>query len=383
MRRRSQAPEQFLVRSIHQRVSAKQAVEKKPQAMNIKGKTKAKVQTIAQIEHLDPTSQRHKTDQQKSKEMRQYVSRLDELVTTIPTATKLPSLGSGLMLTPDGKELTSDQHKKTLSDSLSERRYYTTEHIRSDGRKYNRTRQTDPIHQIAVTYRPQHVLALMRLESDGDFRSRPFVKETSLKITKAFQAATGYDPIAIDIHPKEGCLHFHIIYSSVSAEGKLIHARYQRGRHGSRHLGPALIGALRLGEEGLLAPDLSKGAKYLLESRREKLGGQDPIDFRMSQLLDGLCEKFADGHGPTVRDAFDQAREDYRESFSKGELLPRRRLLERVEDLEKRLVERDAEIMSLLKKHAPARSGTDSAPSYKSYSPKRTNITSPRADLDI
>jgi hypothetical protein len=120
----------------------------------------------------------------------------------------------------------------------------------------------------------------------------------------------------------------------VDQRNKLIHARGQRGRHGMRMLGPALIGALRLADMGLLPEDKKQEAERWLDDRRQHLMGRAPVDQRMAEVLDGLCSSYAATHpNSKVRKVFDDALADYKKQFRSGEMLSRDYLVERYQHL--------------------------------------------------
>ena len=77
----------------------------------------------------------------------------------------------------------------------------------------------------------------------------------------------------------------------MSADGTLLHARGQRGRHGMRSAGMGLIGALRLAEQGILPDDYVQQLHGYLESRYTP--NSQPYDYLLSEQLDAAVECWA------------------------------------------------------------------------------------------
>ncbi len=331
-----------------------------------KGKITAYVDTPRSIEHLNPTSLTHRLDQARSKEKRQFLSRLEPLITKIPIHARLPSLGDGFMMDPDGIEMSSADHNALLGSAKVERRVYYITQYRSDGRSFKQKRYTKAVRQMGVTFPPEINLALARLEESTDFTAKTFVKEAAVKVARAFKTATGYDVLEIQVHPKEGCLHFHITYAVVTKNHELIHAKESMGRPGPHFLGPALTGALRHGDHGLLPADRLSSAKGLLKDRCKN--GIEPIDWRMAEMLDGICEQFVAGQSKEARKVFSDAFNDYRKMFTEADLNTPENLLARLKSVEEENKAKDVEIERLRARITPAQTSAEESPTSEGSS---------------
>jgi hypothetical protein len=154
------------------------------------------------------------------------------------------------MLDPAGQEITSQEHKYLIRSAAKERNFYwqykydpeTDEIVRYKNGNPNRRRirkidkkRIKPIRQIAVTFRPDHSLALHIIDKKAEGEEalgklRKFIKEAALETARSLCEDTNYDLIAIEVHAEEGCLHFHLVFSTISAEHELLHISAPPGR---------------------------------------------------------------------------------------------------------------------------------------------------------
>lgn len=131
-------------------------------------------------------------------------------------------------------------------------------------------------------------MTLARLDQRG-VSVRDLIVDHTRKLGTEFQRLTGYEVVAMQIHPNEGILHPHICYASVDKENRLLHSLSGRGRRGLRFLGPSCIGTLRLVENGVWPEEDAEMARRFLSGSIRN--GQEPIDWVLSRHLDGLTEK--------------------------------------------------------------------------------------------
>lgn len=275
-----------------------------------RGKTHAIVRSERSVEHLDATSETHARDKALAAKARERVAGVVVVPDMPPEALKFPSLRGGVMLGPDGAELTSEEHAARLNALRIERGHYLVTQRRADGREYQRKRKTDGLRQLAVTYRPEHALTFARLERVG-LGVRRAVVGHALALSAEFVKLTGYPVEAVQIHPEEGSLHLHLTYSTVK-DGRLLHAVGGVGRKGLRLAGPSVIGTLRLVGSGIWPEADGVLARSWLSDRKK--GGADPVDFVLSEYLDGLGEKSLVGlsaRNATAREVWSGARRDY------------------------------------------------------------------------
>lgn len=254
----------------------------------VKGRTTATVRSIAAIVHLDSTSDLHAEHQELSKKLHADARARIAITLPPPESDKFPSLGKGLLFDGNGELIDSDSHVARLTGLNRERGFYRATETRKNGTSYERKLPTVGIHQLAVTYYPVHSTTLARLDKSG-IPVRDIVIGHTQKLGHEFARLTGYEVVAMQLHPNEGILHPHLCYATVDKENKLLHSLNGRGRRGLRFLGPACIGTLRLVENGVWPEDDAEMAhRFLSGSIRN---GQEPIDWVMSRYLDGLAEK--------------------------------------------------------------------------------------------
>jgi len=284
----------------------------------MKGKIHISVKRARTIAHLDPRDLVHASDKLFAKAVRERerAASAERIETRSGDDLKFPSLGGGFMLKPDGREISGEDHFRLLAKAAVSRSYYFADSIRDDGRPRRRKRPTHGVHALAVLFRPDQASALAQMDGIPALRAKvkAFLVRCFGVVVQEFQAATGLEVLAGEIHPEEGCLHFHVVYASVSADNELLWQRWQRGRHGLRLLGPSHCGMLRLITAGFLPRSDGAHARHDLESRRRALNGDDPIDFRLAFTIDLLVERFASA--PELAPIFAQASERYREQLN-------------------------------------------------------------------
>lgn len=252
------------------------------------------------IEHLDSTSATHAADRKRAVEARAFMAERKEKRTDDRASEPLiyPSLGGGLLLLPDGRELSPADHKRLLIDAMSNRSFYWREEVRSDGRQRRRKRDTDGVRNLAITLRPEVAMLLAALDRDPRTRKlvRPFLVQIARDLAAEFSALTGLEVLTLEIHPEEGCLHMHLSYATVSSDNRLLWTDRSVGRKGIRCLGPWHIATLRLAVAGHV-PREDAALAVADFHRVERMHGAPPVDWVLSESVDGLCAGFVDRHG--------------------------------------------------------------------------------------
>lgn len=285
----------------------------------MKGKTYTKVFSARSIDHLDPTSDQHKKDQAEFRKVRvaeKALNWMEDSVGSYLLPEKFRSLGDGLMLDPEGREISSAEHKKRILTAAKERDFYWQyKYVQGTGelRRYKngnpmrrRIREINkrpirPIRQIAVTFRPDHSLALHIIDKvasneEALQKLRDFVVQSAMETSRSFCDDTNYDLIAIEVHAKEGCLHFHLTFSTVSADNELLHlstlkknGQRNSGNPDIRRAGPCQVALERTRTNGIPIQD----ADYHLFLLNDKIRQGDlPPDIKASQVLDGFVASF-------------------------------------------------------------------------------------------
>ena len=276
-----------------------------------RGRTHAIVGTERAVAHLDSTSETHARDRELAKRAEKTVAGVIIADDSPPDTLKFPSVEGGGLLGGDGREISSEEHESLLNGLRKERGHYVVTQRRSDGREYKRRRKTNGLRQLAISFRPEHALAYARLERVGLGVRREVVDEVR-RLGAEFKRLSGYRLEALEIHPEEGSLHLHLVYSTVGPDQKLLHPVGGAGRKGLRLAGPSVIGTLRLVEAGVWPESDGRLARKWLADRRR--GGVEPVDLSLSQYLDGLAEKALLAVGsrePTALAVITGARADY------------------------------------------------------------------------
>lgn len=288
----------------------------------MKGRTNTKVYDQRSIDHLDPTSDRHKEDQVEYRKVRQAHSLnwMEESRSSYLLEEKFKSLGDGLILDPDGNEITSEQYQDSVKSVIENRSYYWLHYIEKKSGKQKRRRikgskknPLRPIRQIAVTFRPDHSLGLHEVDQKSTTETaakllREFIRRSALECSRSFSEETNYDVIATEVHPNEGCLHFHILYATISNDNKLLHTSSselgtrKRGNPDIRLAGPCQIGLERARTNGIPIPNEELHLEFLRDKIRQ---GELPADLKMSEVLDGCVERLQ-MENPQVRPIFDE-----------------------------------------------------------------------------
>lgn len=90
---------------------------------------------------------------------------------------RYPSLGGGLLLRPDGSELSGEEHKELLLTAINQLGFYLRNEIRADGRTRQRRRKTKGVHSLALTLSPERAMLLEALERNPktQYLVRPFL----------------------------------------------------------------------------------------------------------------------------------------------------------------------------------------------------------------
>ena len=264
-------------------------------------------------EHLDPLHETHKADQRKAKAAREQLAQSVPVSVAPAETLKFPSLAGGKRLDKHGRELSPEDCQAAI-EAAQGRSFYYADYKKRDGTTSQRKCPTKPVHQAAISYFPAYDLAFSRLERLG-LGIAPVIRDHSQVLIHEFTAATGYEVIAATVHPEEGNLHHHLLWTHVNEEHQLLHGRSGRGRRGPRFLGPALTGTLRLVDKGIWPEEDAFMARKFFADRIR--GGQEPVDWVLSQVLDGLAEKTLSGLSaafPWVKDVWDGAEKDYRQT---------------------------------------------------------------------
>jgi len=270
----------------------------------MKGKTLTTILDQRSIEHLDPTSDTHRLDQEEYRRARQEripQNWMEEACESYLISEKFRSLENGIMFDASGEEIDSSAFNEIIQITARERDYYWgTEKKRGKvisrkvrGPKNDRVKT---LHQIAITFRPDHSLALHILDREAQdeeslFMLRKFIKFSLRQCIKHYAENSNYDVIAATVHPNEGCLHFHLIFSTVSQDNELLHESTlnPNGKRGIgnprlRHAGPCQVGSERMRRTGIPIDDDINHLKQL-RSKIRKCGL--PVDLKVSEVLDG------------------------------------------------------------------------------------------------
>ena len=277
----------------------------------VKGCTNAPVTRERSIIHLDSSTADHFADQELSKRLQAEAQAQVTVSMGAPESAKFPSLGKGLLIDGSGEVIDSTSHLNLLTQLNRDRGHYIATETRKNGASYQRKLPTVGIRQLAVTYFPVHSMTLARLDNCG-IPVRDVVMDHTRRLGVEFGRLTGYETVAMQIHPNEGNLHQHICYATVDAENQLINPLGGRGRRGLRFLGPSCIGTLRLVEHGLWQEeDAGLARKFLAGSVR---GGVEPVDWVLARYLDGLAERSLlemSHFNPAVKDIWEGVMKEY------------------------------------------------------------------------
>lgn len=262
-------------------------------------------------EHLDPQHATHTEDYRAAKQTREEMAGNVAVSIAPAEPLKYASLAGGKRLDSFGNELSPQEFQERIRVA-QQRSFYWADYKKRDGSVSQRRCPTTPVHQSAFSYFPAYDLTFSRLEQCG-LKIEPAIEEHAQVLAENFTAATGYEVVAAAIHPEEGVLHHHLIWSHVDKDNRLLHQASGRGRRGPRFLGPSLIGTLRLVDKGIWPEEDATLARKFFADRVRK--GEEPIDWVLSQVLDGLAEKTLVGLSaafPWVRGVWAQAETDYR-----------------------------------------------------------------------
>jgi len=276
----------------------------------MKGHTNIKV-TKRTIRHLDPHNLQHKLDRAKARaaQAREKLEKEARALGIVPDPLKYACLEGGFCCAPDGRIISGEEHQKTLDAILEKRSWYLGETL-SHGKYGTRKRETEPLHNIAVLFRPHHSMGLAALDKVP--KNRPILKRLMVsfvrRLAQEFAAKTNLEVVSLEIHPEENELHIHISYASVSAEHHLLWPRGHVGRHGLRLLGPTLISTLWQIKHGLRTEKETKLAEKIFAERCRQADGE-PIDWHLTDYLEKLMEFTIEHNG--LRSVFERALERY------------------------------------------------------------------------
>jgi hypothetical protein len=235
-----------------------------------------------------------------------------KLVDTAPDQLKFPSLGGGLARKADGASLTLAELDDYFGKEIERSSYYMRECPRPDGRIQYRREKTFGLHDLAITLRSDYALAFEELDSSGHSVAK-YVEAMAHFTAESLQQQTRYRLVAFWAHPEEGRLHLHVTYSTVDENHRLIHQEGRRGRHGPVHAFPSVIGTVRLGRLGWLPDEWHNDAERWLKDRSKN--GQEPLDWILSEALDGWIESWVQRQGETVQKVFAHQHEIYHQEI--------------------------------------------------------------------
>jgi uncharacterized protein YeeX (DUF496 family) len=232
---------------------------------------------------------------------------------TGPESLKFPSLGGGLARKPDGTPLALAELDRYLGTEIAQSSFYLRQIMRPDGRVQYRKQPTDGLRDLAITIRSDHALAFQELDQSG-FSVAEVVEDFGKFTAQGLHGATGYRVRAYWVHTEEGRLHLHITYSTVDEANQLIHQEGRRGRHGPVHAFASVIGTVRLGRLGWLPKEWHDDAEGWLRDRSKN--GQQPLDWVLSEALDGWIEAWVDRQDNRVKEVFARHFEAHRQEIA-------------------------------------------------------------------
>lgn len=269
--------------------------------------------TDRSVAHIDSRDPQHGEDQKKArKDREEALNWMESNSDAFLEGRAFPSLGLGTVLDIDGKELSRKELKKLVQKVKKERNFYWQDatkkgkpYRRKWYLKYNKKGARSPIKQCSVSYKPDFSFALSDCDN-SDLPISDLVKGQSLKVAKEFQKETGYDPIAVCLHPKEGNLHFHIIFSHIDTENNKLHRSRGKGNPRLRRASSSIVGMSRMVDEGI---PINSGQKTKYEAiRADRVReGREPYDLVLSQYLDGLVNLWVMDQPIETRRRFNRA----------------------------------------------------------------------------
>ena len=309
------------------------------------GKTRTKSGTftvVASIEsasHLDPKSWRHEQDKRYAAAARSLLAQMVALDLTPGQPLGIPSAEGGFILDGNGtEEMEGPSFTRLLCSVRSARSTYVSEETKKDGTLYERRRRTEPIKQLAISFFPAHSLFFDFLEREG-IPTKPLIKVWGKKLRDELARYLPCELLAVTFHPEEGVLHFHFIFSTVSADNRLLIESKGRGRPAIGFLGIGVVGTKRLVDFGIWPDADGVGVDAELQRRKAGRSASPALDLILSETLDGMVEKFVSSHpnNPAIQKAYRCAMESYT-AFA------RERRAHRADVLEKTVADRAAEL---------------------------------------
>lgn len=276
------------------------------------------VSSQRQIDHLNPRHEQHREDQKRFRDSRSSLNWMEDSCSDYLHEEKFEFLRGGVILDKSGRALSSPDFDELMSKMIQERNFYWAA-ARKNGmpagmrkrstvdKKTNRNRA---VQQMPITFRPDHSLALFKMakavRNESEQKElRRIILNIIQRAVKFFKKETGYEVIATAVHPAEGCLHFHIIYTTINAENTLLHEHKKCGNKKIPTAGLPLIGVTRMHDNGIeLRPNGFELSQKFMERRIK--GGKLPVDLKVSQYLDGMIELVRERTkaGPFFDDAY-------------------------------------------------------------------------------
>ena len=282
------------------------------------GKIHASLNDTRSRLHIDPRSPTHQQDfkQARAKVATARISRRERLAGMTAGKLQHPSLVVGLCLDADFRELSFEEHQARLARLRGESSSYVTERADRPGKKRKRPLAGGGLKTMAVTFRPDHALALSAMEEAHAGKIRPFVIDLAKLATEEFEAMTGLKVEAVQIHPEEGVLHLHLTYKIVR-DGKHLVANGERGWQGIHRLRQGVLGALRQVEGNVRSPlDAQWAYAELARVLNDVCGGDFPVNFEVARAVDAAFELFA--IDPALRPIFAAAKEKWRKDVARA-----------------------------------------------------------------
>lgn len=308
------------------------------------GKINASLNEARSRQHIDPRSSTHRQDfrQARAKVSNARILRRERLAGSTNPKLQHASLDVGICLDADFRELSFDAHQALLARIHNESGFYLSARADRPGKRRRRRVSRGGLKTMAVTFRPDHAIALSSMEETHAGTIRAFMVELSKIAVEEFEAMTGLTVEVIEIHPEEGVLHLHITYRVVR-DGQHLLANGERGWQGVHRLRQGVLGVLRqVGGNVRSASDAQWAYEELARVLNEVCGGDFPVNFEIARAVDAAFELLS--LDPALRPIFAAAKEKWRQDVA------RTIEIEKAED-EKELVKRQKEKIATLEDH--------------------------------
>ena len=254
--------------------------------------------------HVDSRSSLHHDDfkRARAKTAEARILRIERLVNSTNRTLQHPSLGRGICFDADWRELAFDEHQSLLDELSRGSNTYTAPRADRPGKMRSRKASKGGLKLTAITFRPDHAIALSALEGGAHaHRIKPLMILVCKIAVEEFEAFTGLKVEAIQIHPIEGVLHIHLAYRTV-VDGKLLLATGTPGWHGVHGLRQGVLGTLRQIGAGVRS---SVGCEWAYDEYNQacgQCGGDFPPNHEIAQSVDATIELFASE--PAIRPYF-------------------------------------------------------------------------------